>query len=55
MFNVKKINAIKGIDINNKSYLLNQYADNTQIFLNGSEMSLKEPLGTLKGFLKCRA
>ncbi|MCG7876954.1 MAG: reverse transcriptase family protein, partial [Candidatus Thiodiazotropha endolucinida] len=43
-------NAIKGIDIDNKSFLLSQYADDTQIFLNGSETSLKATLGILKKF-----
>lgn len=47
---LRKENAIKGIDINDKSYLLSQYADDTQIFLNGSETSLKVTLGLLKKF-----
>lgn len=49
---LRKENAIKGIDINDKSYLLSQYADDTQIFLDGSETSLKVTLGLLKKFYK---
>ena len=47
---MRKENAIKGIDVDNKSFLLSQYADDTQIFLNGSETSLLATLGILKKF-----
>ena len=39
---------IKGIHINNKEFKLSQYADDTQLLLDGSEISLKEALLTLK-------
>ena len=35
---------IKGININNREFLLSQYADDTQVFLDGSEKSLSEAL-----------
>lgn len=41
---------IKGIQINGKEYKLSQYADDTQVLLDGSENSLKEALGTLKKY-----
>ena len=41
---------IKGIHINNKEFKLSQYADNTQLLLDGSEISLKEALRTLKQY-----
>ena len=45
---MRKEIAIKGIDRNDKTFLLSQYADDTQIFLNGSETSLLATLGILK-------
>ena len=47
---MRKEIAIKRIDINDKTFLLSQYADDTQIFLNGSETSLLATLGILKKF-----
>ena len=41
---------ITGIKINNKEFKLSQYADDTQIFLDGTEISLKETLRTLNIF-----
>ena len=41
---------IKGIHINNKEFKLSQYADDTQLLLDGSEISLKEALRTLKQY-----
>ena len=38
---IRKDNLIKGILIQNKEYKLSQYADDTQIFLDGSELSLR--------------
>ena len=35
---------ISGIKINEKEFRLSQYADDTQIFLDGTEKSLKETL-----------
>ena len=40
----------KGIHINNKEFKLSQYADDTQLLLDGSEISLKEALRTLKQY-----
>ena len=48
---MRKEIAIKGIDINDKTFLLSQYADDTQIILNGSETSLLATLGILKKVL----
>ena len=47
---MRKEIAIKGIDINDKTVLLSQYADDTQIFLHGSETSLLATLCILKKF-----
>ena len=41
---------ITGIKINNKESKLSQYADDTEIFLDGTEISLKETLRTLDIF-----
>ena len=41
---------IKGIHLNNKEFKLSQYADDTQLLLDGSEISLKEALRTLKQY-----
>ena len=41
---------IKGVHINNKEIKLSQYADDTQLLLDGSEISLKEALRTLKQY-----
>jgi len=41
---------IKGITINNNEYLIAQFADDTEYFLDGSEESLKAALETLKRF-----
>ena len=43
-------NAIHGIIIDNKEYKISQYADDTQLFLNGSENSLRETLDILQKF-----
>ena len=40
----------KGININNKEFKLLQYADDTQLLLDGSEISLKKALRTLKQY-----
>ena len=47
---IRKHNGIKGLVINNKEYKLSQYADDTQIFLDGTELSLKNTLKTLNIF-----
>ena len=41
---------VKGININRKTFLLSQYADDTQIFLDGTEKSLQETLSVLDNF-----
>ena len=41
---------IKGIQIKNKEFKLSQYADDTQLLLDGSEISLKEALRALKQY-----
>ena len=47
---IKKDINIKGIIINNKEFTLSQCADDTQIFLDGSEMSLRKTLEKLNSF-----
>ena len=47
---IRKNQHIQGININNKNFKLSQYADDTQIFLDGSELSLRETLNTLNQF-----
>ena len=47
---IRKNQHIQGININNKYFKLSQYADDTQIFLDGSELSLRETLNTLNQF-----
>ena len=42
--------TIKGININGNEFKLSQYADDTQIFLDGTEDSLKEALEILNSF-----
>ena len=43
---------LKGINIDNREFLLSQYADDTQVFLDGSEKSLREALMILDTFYK---
>ena len=47
---IKKEESIKGININNILFTLSQYADDTQIFLDGSEASLRAILQILEFF-----
>ena len=47
---LKTEDSIKGIRINNNIYTLSQYADDTQIFLDGSERSLRSTLRILHKF-----
>ena len=47
---VRKNKEIKGISINGKEYKLSQYADDTQLILDGTEKSLKAALNLLKQF-----
>ena len=49
---IRKEKSIKGININNILYNLSQYADDTQIFLDGSEASLRATLEILDKFYK---
>ena len=45
---IRNNNDIRGIIIDNKEYKISQYADDTQLFLNGSENSLRETLDVLQ-------
>ena len=47
---IRNNNDIRGIIIDNKEYKISQYADDTQLFLNGSENSLRETLDVLQKF-----
>ena len=47
---IRNNNDIRGIMIDNKEYKISQYADDTQLFLNGSENSLREALDVLQKF-----
>ena len=47
---IRKHNLINGILIQNKEYKLSPYADDTQIFLDGSELCLRKTLAKLKSF-----
>ena len=47
---IKKDKDIKGILINNKEFKLSQYADDTQIFLDGTEITLRKTLEKLNTF-----
>ena len=49
---IRKNKDIKGISLNGKEYKLSQYADDTQLILDGSEKSLKEALHLLKQYYK---
>ena len=45
---IRNNNDLHGIIIDNKEYKISQYADDTQLFLNGSENSLRETLDILQ-------
>ena len=47
---IRNNNDIRGIIIDNKGYKISQYADDTQLFLNGSENSVREALDVLHKF-----
>ena len=47
---IRQNQEIKGIQINGKTHLLSQYADDTQLFLDGSEESLRATLGVFEQF-----
>lgn len=47
---IRQNKNIKGISLGNREYKLSQYADDTQVFLDGTEKSLKETLSILKEF-----
>ena len=47
---IRNNNGIHRIIIDNKEYKITQYADDTQLFLNGSENSLRETLDILQKF-----
>ena len=47
---IRKDTSIKGIVIHNNEFKLSQYADDTQIFLDGTEISLRKTLQKLQFF-----
>ena len=47
---VRNNKAIKGIHINQSEHKISQYADDTSVFLDGSEKSLNEMLKELEDF-----
>ena len=47
---IRQNNTINGIVINRNHFKLSQYVDDTQMFLDGSEQSLRNALGTLNTF-----
>ena len=47
---IRKNKIIKGIIINEKQYKISQYADDTQLLLDGSENTLNETLNVLNTF-----
>ena len=49
---IKNNKKIKGIKINNKEFILTQYADGTSVILDGSEESLNETLNELENYAK---
>ena len=49
---IRKNQTLKGIIINGKEFRLSQYADDTQIFLDGTEKLLKETLSILNLYYK---
>ena len=49
---IRENKDIKGISLNGKEYKLSQYADDTQLILDGSEKSLTEALHLLKQYHK---
>ena len=48
---IRQNNTINGIVINRNHFKLSQYADDTQMFLDGSEQSLKECTRNIKYIL----
>ena len=49
---IRKDKTIKGIKINGEEFKLSQYADDTQLFLDGNEDSLKQSLVMLNTYYK---
>ena len=47
---IRSSRTIKGVNIIGKEFKLSQYADDTQMFLDGTEDSLKEALEILNSF-----
>ena len=50
---IKNNDHIQGIKIEQKEYILGQYADDTFLLLNDQERSLKAALETFKKFFRC--
>ena len=51
---IRKSDNSHGIEIQGKEFRLSQYADDTQIYLNGTEDSLQQVLSILNTFMKCQ-
>ena len=49
---IKSNNNIKGIKVGNKAFVTSQYADDTSLILDGSEISLENALLVLKFYAK---
>ena len=49
---IKNNENIKGIRVGDKEFVISQYADDTSLILDGSEVSLKYALLTLKFYAK---
>ena len=49
---IRNNESIRGIIINNKEYKISQYADDTQLLLDGSEESLRQTLRILERYYK---
>ena len=49
---IRNNESIRGIIINNKEYKISQYADDTQLLLDGSEESLRQTLRILEKYYK---
>ena len=47
---IRKTKTIKGIIINEEEYKISQYANDTQLLLDGSENTLNETLNVLNRF-----
>ena len=51
---IRKTKTIKGIIINEEEYKISQYANDTQLLLDGSENTLNETSTFLIDFISCQ-